>query len=64
MPTARYLVAATVTGNYLFVAGGVPSPSKVFELYSIQTDTWKTGALARSASGPVVLGATSSLLCR
>ena len=50
MPTARDRVAATVSGNFMYVAGGSPvlPTGSVFEMYSIQTDSWKTGPLARA----------------
>ena len=48
MPSPRMTMATAVAGSFVFVAGGTPGPftGDVFEMYSIQSDIWKTGTLA------------------
>jgi hypothetical protein len=47
MPTARYLSAAAIVGDFMHVAGGFDTSGgpKNFlaEIYSVLADTWTTG---------------------
>ena len=47
MPTSRYLMAADITANYMYVVGGLPLTATpaggLSEMYATQADTWATG---------------------
>ena len=54
MPTSRYLMAAAITANYLYVVGGLPLTATpaggLLEMYATQADTWATGTRFRVRS--------------
>ena len=54
MPTSRYLMAAAITANYLYVVGGLPLTATpaggLLEMYATQADTWVTGTRFRVRS--------------
>jgi hypothetical protein len=54
MPTSRYLMAAAITANYMYVVGGFPLTATpaggLLEMYATQADTWVTGTRFRVRS--------------
>ncbi len=50
MPTSRYLMAADLTANYMYVVGGLRTATPaggLLEMYATQSDSWLTGARFR-----------------